>query len=31
MTDTDKEHLAAVCGTYCGACPAYIAKHSEDE
>jgi hypothetical protein len=25
------EHLAAVCGTYCGACPAYIAKHSEDE
>ena len=26
-----KEHLAAVCGTYCGACPAYIAKHSEDE
>ncbi|MBN2371233.1 MAG: DUF3795 domain-containing protein [Vicinamibacteria bacterium] len=26
-----KEHLAAVCGTYCGACPSYIAKHSEDE
>jgi hypothetical protein len=25
------EHLAAVCGTYCGACPAYIAKHSEDK
>jgi len=25
------EHLVAVCGTYCGACPAYIAKHSEDE
>ena len=25
-----KEHLAAACGTYCGACPAYIAKHSED-
>ena len=24
-------HLAAACGTYCGACPAYIAKHSEDE
>jgi len=23
--------LAAVCGTYCGACPAYIAKHSEAE
>ncbi len=20
-----KEHLAAACGTYCGACPAYIA------
>ncbi|MBN1182572.1 MAG: DUF3795 domain-containing protein [Bacteroidales bacterium] len=26
-----KEHLAAVCGTYCGACPAYIAKHSDEE
>jgi hypothetical protein len=26
-----KEHLASACGTYCGACPAYIAKHSEDE
>jgi hypothetical protein len=25
------EHLAAACGTYCGACPAYIAKLSEDE
>ncbi|MDX9946674.1 MAG: DUF3795 domain-containing protein [Bacteroidales bacterium] len=24
-------HLAAVCGTFCGACPAYIAKHSTDE
>lgn len=24
-------HLAAVCGTYCGACPAYIAKHGEDD
>jgi hypothetical protein len=24
-------HLAAACGTYCGACPAYIAKHGEDE
>jgi hypothetical protein len=22
-------HLAAACGTYCGACPAYINKHSE--
>ncbi|MBN1319549.1 MAG: DUF3795 domain-containing protein [Thermoleophilia bacterium] len=31
VTDTAKEHLAAACGTYCGACPAYIAKHSEDE
>ncbi len=30
MTGTDKEHLAAACGTYCGACPAYIAKHSRD-
>ena len=28
---SDKEHLAAVCGTYCGACPAYIAKHSDEE
>jgi hypothetical protein len=27
----NQEHLAAACGTYCGACPAYIAKHSEDE
>ena len=26
-----KGHLAAVCGTYCGACPAYIAKHSGNE
>jgi hypothetical protein len=25
-----KVHLAAACGTYCGACPAYLAKHSED-
>lgn len=31
MTGTGKEHLAAACGTYCGACPAYIAKHSEHE
>jgi hypothetical protein len=31
MTGTSKEHLAAACGTYCGACPAYIDKHSEDE
>jgi len=26
-----KVHLAAACGTYCGACPAYLAKHSDDE
>lgn len=26
-----KEYLAAACGTYCGACPAYIARHSDDE
>lgn len=26
-----KEYLAAACGTFCGACPAYIAKHSDDE
>ncbi|HSW38941.1 MAG TPA: DUF3795 domain-containing protein [Acidobacteriota bacterium] len=24
-------HLAAACGTYCGACPAYLVKHGEDE
>lgn len=24
-------HLAAACGTYCGACPAYLAKHDEGE
>ena len=23
--------LAAACGTFCGACPAYLAKHTEDE
>ena len=23
--------LAAACGTFCGACPAYLAKHSEEE
>jgi len=28
---TGNVHLAAACGTYCGACPSYIAKHSEDE
>ncbi|MBN1927341.1 MAG: DUF3795 domain-containing protein [Prolixibacteraceae bacterium] len=26
-----KEHLAAACGTYCGACPAYLAKHGSEE
>jgi hypothetical protein len=25
------QHLAAACGTYCGACPAYLAKHGDDE
>jgi len=24
-------HLAAACGTYCGACPAYIRKYGGDE
>jgi len=24
-----KVHLAATCGTYCGACPAYLNKHSK--
>jgi hypothetical protein len=31
MTGDSKLHLAAACGTYCGACPAYLAKHGEDE
>jgi len=31
MTGTAKEHLAGACGIYCGACPAYIAKHSDEE
>ncbi len=26
-----KVHLAAACGTYCGACEAYIAKHGDDD
>jgi predicted dehydrogenase len=26
-----KLHLAAACGTYCGACPAYLNKHGEGE
>lgn len=30
-TGAGKAHLAAACGTYCGACPAYLAKHGEDE
>jgi len=28
---TGKAHLAAACGTFCGACPSYMARHSEDE
>ncbi len=31
MAGSGKVHLAAACGTYCGACPAYLAKHGEDE
>ena len=31
VDSTGKEYLAAACGTYCGACPAYIAKHSKEE
>jgi hypothetical protein len=27
----DRSYLAASCGTYCGACPAYLAKHCEDD
>ena len=30
-TGAGNEHLAAACGTYCGACPAYLAKHGDDE
>lgn len=26
-----KIHLAGACGIYCGACPAYLAKHGDDE
>jgi hypothetical protein len=26
-----KEHLAAACGTYCGACPSYLNKYRKDE
>ena len=29
-TENDK-HLVAVCGLYCGACPMYLATHSNDE
>ena len=29
-TGKGKEYLAAACGTFCGACPAYIAKHGTD-
>ncbi len=29
--ESGKVHLAAACGTYCGACPAYIAKHGTVE
>lgn len=29
--DNGKAPLAAACGTYCGACPAYLAKHAGDE
>ncbi|HEX2921025.1 MAG TPA: DUF3795 domain-containing protein [Bacteroidales bacterium] len=29
--DIAKEHIAAACGTYCGACPAYLAKHGSNE
>ncbi len=31
LSGTGKLHLAAACGTYCGACPAYINKHGERE
>jgi hypothetical protein len=31
ITGTGNVHLAAACGTFCGACPAYLAKHGEDD
>jgi hypothetical protein len=31
VTGAGDVKLAAACGTYCGACPAYLAKHGEDE
>ncbi|HOU01620.1 MAG TPA: DUF3795 domain-containing protein [Bacteroidales bacterium] len=31
QNNDSKVHLAAVCGTFCGACPAYIAKHSDEK
>lgn len=31
LVGRDKSYLAAACGTYCGACPAYLAKYSEDD
>jgi predicted RNA-binding Zn-ribbon protein involved in translation (DUF1610 family) len=29
--DKGNVSLAAACGTFCGACPAYLAKHTENE
>jgi hypothetical protein len=31
MSLADREPLVAACGTYCGACPAYLAKHGEPD
>jgi hypothetical protein len=31
MTGAAKEQLAGACGIYCGVCPAYIAKHGDEE
>lgn len=31
IRDERDGYLAAACGTFCGACPAYIAKHSTEE
>ena len=30
VNSAGKVHLAAACGTWCGACPAYLAKHGEE-
>jgi hypothetical protein len=31
VPDKEETPLAAACGTFCGACPAYLAKHGTEE